>query len=454
MKDVIVKIGGDSQVYLNKKTLGISGENLQGDIVFEFVNNFVDGTGWLEITRPNGESGYLGLNKSENTYTLPILSSLLKDVGNIEMQLRITEDNATEMPIFKSNKFYLEIKEAINSIKEIPEEYPQWIDVANAKIAEIDNALEQVDNLDIEVETSQGTTKVIITRKDGSQEEATVSGASGTTNYEELENKPKINNVELIGNVSLDKLNVQPKGDYLTEEDRLIAGENITIEDNVISAIVEIPDKPVYYDDLYNKPQINSVELNGNKTTKDLNISYNDLANLPLVPTKTSELTNDSNFAKTNENNNFTASQTINGTLTVNGDIVQNGESYETHAEKLYTEKDEIITRDGAVGGLSEGELTGIRAKKYDGANDGQLGFDANGEARVGDAGDTQPLLTRDEIANLTNGEVLVWDGTHLKAVGSSEYVKFENMPMMTQEEYDALENKDDNTYYYIPEEE
>lgn len=39
----------------------------------------------------------------------------------------------------------------------------------------------------------------------------------GTTNYEEMENKPSINGVELIGEKSLDELGIQPKGYYLTE---------------------------------------------------------------------------------------------------------------------------------------------------------------------------------------------------------------------------------------------
>lgn len=143
-----------------------------------------------------------------------------------------------------------------------------------------------------------------------------------------------------------------------------------------------------------------------------------------IKPTKTSELTNDSKFAVTDQNNNFSTSQTVNGTLTVNGNIVQNGESYETHAEKVFTKDDEIITRDGAVGGLSEGSYAGIIAKKYDGTNDGRLGFNAAGEAKVGDVGDEQPLLTRDEVANLKEGQVLVWDGTKLRAVGSDDFVK------------------------------
>ena len=38
------------------------------------------------------------------------------------------------------------------------------------------------------------------------------------------------------------------------------------------------------YNDLTNKPQINGVELQGNKTTSNLNISYNDLTNKPTIP--------------------------------------------------------------------------------------------------------------------------------------------------------------------------
>jgi hypothetical protein len=141
-------------------------------------------------------------------------------------------------------------------------------------------------------------------------------------------------------------------------------------------------------------------------------------------PTKTSELTNDSNFAKTNENNNFSTAQTINGTLTINGDIVQNGESYESHAEKVYTKKDEIILREGAEGGMSADQFAGLIALLYNGIASGRLGFKADGTAYVGDVGDEQPLLTRDDVLNLQDGQVLIWDGTKLRAIGSSDFIK------------------------------
>ena len=41
------------------------------------------------------------------------------------------------------------------------------------------------------------------------------------------------------------------------------------------------------YNDLDNKPSINSVTLSGNKTTSDLNISYSDLTGKPTIPSVT-----------------------------------------------------------------------------------------------------------------------------------------------------------------------
>ena len=111
------------------------------------------------------------------------------------------------------------------------------------------------------------------------EQENIIINTSGTSNYDELINKPQINDIELIGNKTLDELGIQPKGDYaltsdiptstsdlendsgfitsetdptvpnfvkaITEanitswnnkQDLLTAGENITIENNVISA--------------------------------------------------------------------------------------------------------------------------------------------------------------------------------------------------------------------------
>ncbi|MBR5174453.1 MAG: hypothetical protein IKW89_00815 [Bacteroidales bacterium] len=113
----------------------------------------------------------------------------------------------------------------------------------------------------------------------------------------------------------------------------------------------------------------------------------------------------------------LTDNPVINGTLQVNGDIIQQGAAYETHAEKIYTTNDYIYMREGAVGGLASGSYAGFQVIKYDGTNDGRLVIDNTGTARVGDVGDEQPLMTREEDNQLTNGSMLRWDGVNHRAM-------------------------------------
>lgn len=119
----------------------------------------------------------------------------------------------------------------------------------------------------------------------------------------------------------------------------------------------------------------------------------------------------------------LTQDPVINGTLTVNGDIIQNGAAYETHAEQIYTRDDYIIMRDGAIAALAPGDYSGFQVKLYDGVNDGRLVIDNSGTARVGDVGDEQPLLTREENADLTDGDILEWDAINFKATDSGKKV-------------------------------
>lgn len=107
----------------------------------------------------------------------------------------------------------------------------------------------------------------------------------------------------------------------------------------------------------------------------------------------------------------------LNGDLEVNGDIIQNGSAYETHAEHVFTRDDYIIMRDGAVSGLPQGDYSGFQVKLYDGTNDGRLVIDRDGVARVGDVGDEQPLMTREESGQLTDGALFKWDANNLRAV-------------------------------------
>lgn len=124
--------------------------------------------------------------------------------------------------------------------------------------------------------------------------------------YNELTNKPKINNVELVGNKTSDDLGLVDEAtldDYYTKtqtdsaianhhdstkQNTLVSGTNIkTINNQSVlgSGNIDIQGGGSSdYSTLTNKPQINNVTLNGNKSLSDLGIN---------IPTKTSDLTND-----------------------------------------------------------------------------------------------------------------------------------------------------------------
>lgn len=126
-------------------------------------------------------------------------------------------------------------------------------------------------------------------------------------------------------------------------------------------------------------------------------------------------------------NSGSTNVATFNGSITVAGNITQSGTPYETHAEQIYTKKDNIITREDATGALPSGQYSGIKVNNYDGNGaNGILAYRSDGTAVVGDESGSpaveslQPLLTRAESGDIANGAPLVWDATNKRAIGGS----------------------------------
>ena len=169
----------------------------------------------------------------------------------------------------------------------------------------------------------------------------TVSSVGGTSDYNDLENKPSINNIELVGNKTLNELGfeVPTKTSDLENNSGFITNadipSNISSFNNDIGYITSIPDEYVTETELTSKGYLTSIpdtyktktendalyQPKGTylteeqdptvpsyvKTITEQNItdwnnksdfggSYNDLTDTPTIPTKTSELTNDSGF--------------------------------------------------------------------------------------------------------------------------------------------------------------
>lgn len=168
MKEILINVSKETRmVDLSKSFIGNDGENLQAKLVFTFIDEFVNGQARLEY-ETKGNKNYVLLDKESETYTIPVKNVITKE-GQIDMQLVITEGtDEEEIPVFKSNKFYLFCNSSINAVEEAPDGYELWMDMANVKLNEIDN-------LDIDIENSI----ITITKKDGTKITANVKGDKG-----------------------------------------------------------------------------------------------------------------------------------------------------------------------------------------------------------------------------------------------------------------------------------
>lgn len=150
MKDILINVSKTTRkIDVEKSLIGNDGENLQGNIVFKFKDEFVEGIARLEYTI-KGENKYILLAKQEDSYIIPIKSVLAKE-GQINMQLVITEEEKEEgIPIFKSNVFYVYCNKSINAEIEQPEEYEGWIEIANQNMIKMNKIITEAEQMERE----------------------------------------------------------------------------------------------------------------------------------------------------------------------------------------------------------------------------------------------------------------------------------------------------------------
>ena len=111
---------------------------------------------------------------------------------------------------------------------------------------------------------------------------------------------------------------------------------------------------------------------------------------------------------------------TVTGNASIGGNLNVTGTIITVHSEEITTEENTIKLRDGAQTAIQPGEMSGIIIENYDGqGNDSEIALDSNGTLRIGDTDDTEPVATRDEAANFTNGNYVSWDATNSRLVDS-----------------------------------
>lgn len=174
-KDFIININSKTSDFICVNRFnGVDGENLQGNIIFN-LSEEITGIGRVEV-RSGCESFIVSEVERDGTkFTMPIKSNLLNN-EYLSLQLVITQsvDN-NEVAIFKSKMIHLKVHKSINAESEEPQVYLQWIDIANQKLAQVDNVnAEMTENQDGDIEIS-------------------ITDKNGVTNTETIDIQSKIN---------------------------------------------------------------------------------------------------------------------------------------------------------------------------------------------------------------------------------------------------------------------
>lgn len=207
----------------------------------------------------------------DNQYIIPLSIAKYKKV---QAYLWFTKDDID----FRTKLFELSFNYNENADDIIPSEeeldgFNTLIDTLNEKIEEVDILIEDFSNL--KGIPKGGNKGQVLGKKsdedfDVSWMNQTGGGSSGTNDYNDLKNKPSIAGIELEGNKTLDDLGIQPKGKYLSEE-----------EDPTVPEVVK---------------KITSKDIQNWNDKSNFSGKYEDLIGKPTIPSKTSDLINDTDF--------------------------------------------------------------------------------------------------------------------------------------------------------------
>lgn len=250
-----------------------------------------------------------------------------------------------------------------------------YLPVFDKLINDVESAVNEVETIDIDVSKSGSTSTVTLTKKDGTNKEvqildgidgidgangqdgispiATVTqtstgatititdkngtttanivngGPGGTNNYDDLNNKPSINDVELSGNKTSSDLGLQPAGNYVSDNNYVHTDNNYTsqekqklaglsnyddteIKQSIANKVDKVTGKDLSTNDFTstykdnvdsnttarhthtNKQVLDNItdtDINNWNNKSNFSGNYNDLTNKPTIPAEVTENT-------------------------------------------------------------------------------------------------------------------------------------------------------------------
>lgn len=183
-------------------SLGFEGDN--NAVTLEISTDLPEGWDLKVDVAKDGEKNIIQLNRRDNVYYALLTSSMLADDGVYEMQVRGTLGDQ----IRHSNIFLSHVHNSINATDAFPPPLPSEFEQMEDRLTSINNNPPQ---------PGENGYWLIWDPDDMEYKESDIplpaeGGTVGTTDYNKLKNRPRINGVELIGNKTSDELKI-PAGE-------------------------------------------------------------------------------------------------------------------------------------------------------------------------------------------------------------------------------------------------
>ena len=302
------KLISDRMLSSDNKFAGYNNENRAELLEFVFPENLKDYTKTINFRTQDGN--FFDILDGD-TYTLKNnITKYDRVFFYIEFKKQISE---TEYEVIKTEVKTLIFNSSFNVDKEIPEEE---INILDKLIVKIDEATKRANAISQDLEekvandyyrgpqgiqgnsgadakingintlTIEAGTNITLDQEGSTLTINSTGGSGGTSNYNALTNKPKINNVELNGNKTSSDLGLQPAGNYALESEIPTKTSDLTNDSGFITSYTETD--PTVPSHVKNITQANITSWN-NKS--DFSGNYNDLTNKPTIPSEVTETT-------------------------------------------------------------------------------------------------------------------------------------------------------------------
>ena len=339
--------------------LGYEGENKINKLIFKFDDGFRDGLGILNVKRGE-EKGYLELEKVGDTYELEVKSALLSKIGEITFQLSINEPDGTAI---KYDAFQMTVKDSIDTDTEMPEDYPSWVDMANAKLAEVDEAITNVETAienanDVSNELLQSKANGEFNGKDG---EDGVDGISSEITVKTNTETEYILTIKDV-NGSFDTPNLKGKdseGGIVNETDPLYSADKpkLALKTELPTKTSQLANDSSFATEAFVTNKIAEAELSGGDVDLSGYATKNELnkkADVEDIPTKVSELDNDRGFITDYEETDPTVPSHVKAIKEADITNWNNKQDVLTAGNNITIENGVISANGSGTGGLAE----------------------------------------------------------------------------------------------------